>query len=133
MAFFVAAGLLFIAFHFLPLTGQKNLPGWEVWGFVRDAFEYPFGMLRKPFAAIVVVSFLSFSILITACPFVGSVLEKSRLGWWLAVVFSIAASGGFWGVLLVSGNDMSCGPGGFCLIMAPLLNFVGLLLARKRP
>jgi hypothetical protein len=132
MAFLVAALLLFVAFHFLWGFGNDE-PGWHSWIDVGQAFRNPSEFLDDPNRAVAIVSFLTFSLLILASPFLTPVWTKSRLGWWIAVVFSALAAGAFWVMIFTRGSHQSLGPGGFCLVMAPMLNVAGLLLARKSP
>jgi hypothetical protein len=133
MAFLIAALGLFVAFHFLPGFGQPEC-GWNVWHDVwRELRHMNFTFSGSGSAGtFVLVSFLNFSLLIVGAPFLKSVWPKSRLAWCLAVSFSGLAAGGFLAMYCVSGSTSKPGAGGWCLLLAPVLNFVGLLLARPQ-
>lgn len=127
-AIFVVALGLFIAFHFL--TGFDNLePGWAIWRELVDLFRDPWEQLGDPWTAIIVASFLMFSLLLVTCPFLGFVWRKSLLAWSVATASSGLSALGFWSMILVEAPT-NYGPGGICLMLAPLFNFAGLMLAR---
>ena len=133
MAFLIASLGLFVAFHFLPGFGHPE-SGWRVWqGVWRELRNMNFTFSGSGSAeTILLVSFLNFSLLIVGAPFLKSVWPKSRLAWCLAVSFSGLAAGGFLVMYCVSGSKSNPGTGGWCLLFAPVLNFVGLLLARPQ-
>ena len=81
--------------------------------------------------AIGLASFLNFSLLIVVSPILKNVWPKSRLAWWGAVIFSGLAAAGFW-AMLYQGTGFNPDLGGWCLLLAPVLNFIGLLLARPQ-
>ncbi len=127
IALLVAALLLFVAFHFLPGFETEEV-GWSVW---RDLWKVMLEpqQLNDPQSAVLIASFLTFSLLIVASPFLTEVWTKSRLAWGFALTFCGLASAGFW-VMIFSDSPSDPEPGGWCLMIAPLLNFAGLLLAR---
>lgn len=130
LALLIAALLVFGAFHFLPGFETEN-KGWNAWVDLWHLMSSP-EELAEPLLAVAVASFLTFTLLIAASPFLGNVWLKSRFAWWLAVIFSGLAAAGFWiGVFGDGGLDPNPGPGGWCLLTAPMLNFAGLLMARR--
>ena len=129
MAFLITALVLFAAFHFLPLTRYDKDSGWELWkGMVQVALSP--SSLREWQTGLAVSSFVTFSLLIVASPFLGNVWVKSLLGWSVVVVSSGMAAAGF--PVIFEGDWDDLGVGGWCLIISPVLNFVGLLLARPQ-
>lgn len=129
LVFLVAAFLLFVAFHWLP--GFQESAGWtvwpELWGQAQD--------LKSLDAqnSVVIAAFLSFSFLIIVSPFLGGVWRKSGWALWGTLVFSGLSGAAFWLMYCASiSDDHSTFPpeaGGWCLLTAPLFNFVGLFLA----
>ena len=119
---------LFIAFHFLHGFGNPE-QGWTVWKDIADLFRDSWEQLGEPQLAIVVASFLMFSLLLVTSPFLGAVWRKSLLAWSVATASSGLAALGFWTMILVIAPT-TYGSGGICLMLAPLLNFAGLMLAR---
>ncbi len=125
MAFLILAPLLFVAFHFLPGFETEEV-GWTVWRDLWKVMLEPQQLMDSQ-SAVLIASFLTFSLLIVASPFLTEVWTKSRLAWGFALTFSGLASAGFW-VMIFSGPPSDPEPGGWCLMIAPLLNFAGLLL-----
>ncbi len=121
-----AAFLAFGAFHFLQSFDQTGWEIWkEVWSLALDPSE-----LADPLTAIAVASFLMFAVLIVSSPFLISVFPKSRIAWWMAAGSSGLAAVGFWMIVFQGEGPKNLGPGGWCLLFAPWLNFAGLLAAR---
>lgn len=127
-AILVVALGLFIAFHFLPGFGDPE-PGWMIWKQLVDLFRHSWKQLGEPRLAIAIASFLMFSLLLVTCPFLGFVWRKSLLAWSVATASSGLAALGFWSMILVEAPT-TFGPGEICLMLAPLFNFAGLMLAR---
>ncbi len=131
MAFLIIALALFTAMHFLPLS-PYNARGWVVWENMWWVIRNPM-ILLNPVQMVAWSSFITSTLLIAASPFLGNVWIKSLLAWSMVVVFSGVASAGF---LLVIFKDvpprLGLYPGLWCLMISPVLNFVGLLLARPQ-
>lgn len=129
MVFLIAALVMFGAMHFLPLGGGM---GWEMWPGTWGVIVNPVNF-REASNAVGASSFFTFSLLIVASPFLGNVWVKSLLAWSMAVVFSGLAAAGFWIILFRGFNYIGGIPWGFwCLLISPVFNFIGLLLARPQ-
>ena len=131
MALLIAALVLFVAFHFLKGFGSRYV-GWHVWYEISNAIWRPKDLFEQPKTAVIISSFLTFSLLILASPFLGCVWVKSRLAWWMAVIFSSLTVTGFWVLMFARNPTSTIQSGGWCLLIAPLLNFAGLVLARGK-
>lgn len=132
-AFLIAALVLFVTWHFLPCFDDPE-QGWHVWPSIWRTLLDPESLTHNPQAAIAIASILNFSLLILVSPFLMQVWSKSPLAWWFATIFSGLAAAGFWGIFVIAGEAQSPHLGGWCVLLAPLLNFFGLLLARgKKP
>ncbi len=92
----------------------------------------PQDLLRYPEDAVIEICFLNIALLIVAAPFLTQVWLKSRLAWWFATAVSGLVAGGNLGMLLVNNSMPDLGSGGWCLLIALILNFIGLLLARPQ-
>ena len=124
----VAALLLFVAFHLMHLkTGER---GWDTWRGIWEIFHQPEVILKVPMLAMAVASFLMFSILVVASPFLTGVWTRSRLAWIVAIISSGLVTGVVWGIYQNRPGHLSAGE--WCLMISLMLNFVGLLLARPR-
>lgn len=128
LGFLVAASLLMAAFHFL--SGFGEVAGWtvwpELWGLAHDLKSL------DAQGSVVIAAFLSFSFLILVSPFLGSIWRKSGWALWGSRVFSGLSGAAFWLMYCVSNTGVGVNPpgaGGWCLLAAPLFNFVGILLA----
>jgi hypothetical protein len=122
----IAAVLVFAAFHFLPVQKDWDEPGWGIWPEVYDVLMDPVGL--DPLDGIGLASFLMFSLLIVSSPFLIGVWRKSKLAWQLATIFSGLGAAGFWVMILGQGGAGDLVAGGWCLMVAPVLNLAGLLL-----
>ncbi|MES2922118.1 MAG: hypothetical protein V4819_11255 [Verrucomicrobiota bacterium] len=136
MAFLITALGLFTAMHFLPVDRSDDERGWLMWKLIWVviwlARKYPgFDYLGL---AVGLFSFLTLSLLIVASPFLGNVWVKSLLAWSVVVIFSGVAAAGFcfWVLGLDGISTGNLRFGGWCLLIAPVLNFIGLLLARPK-
>ncbi len=129
MAFLITALVVFTAMHFLPIQRNANDRGWELWREIAQVMMNPRSLGEWP-TGFAVSSFLTFSLLIIASPFLGNVWVKSLLAWSIMVIFSGVAAAGF--PVLLKGDWGELRVGGWCLIISPMLNFVGLLLARPQ-
>lgn len=130
----VAALVLFVAFHFLP--GFQEKAGWVVWHQLFELLsmllESPDSSFLEPTGAVAIASFLTFSLLIVTSPFLTEVWRKSRLAWWFAMSFSGLTTVGFSAMILLENSNSNLEAGGWCLLVAPWLNFMGLILARGK-
>lgn len=130
----IAALVLFVAFHFLP--GFQEKAGWVVWHELFESLsmllESPGSCFWEPTGAVAIASFLTFSLLIVASPFLTEVWRKSRLAWWFGAIFSGLTSLGFSAMVLMENSNSDLEAGGWCLLVAPWLNFMGLILARGK-
>ena len=138
MGFLITALVLFTAMHFLTLDRFENDRGWEMWN---DVGFMIWNVCRDPSIlgysenTLRLFLFPTLSLLIVASPFFGAVWIKSLLAWSMVVIVSGMAACGLWVWLLLTFRgsltvDMSWG--GWCLMFSPLLNFLGLLLARPQ-
>ena len=133
MAFLIAALLMFAAFHFLPgFSSTKG--GWVIWPQIGELILHPKTLSGLGWQeAIIVAAFLNFSFLIVVSPFLKNVWPKSRWAWGGAVIFSGLSTVAFLGVYLMIAFDderTPPGDGGWCLLLAPAANFIGLLIAK---
>lgn len=132
MMFLIAALVLFVAYNILPDQGGRDV-GWHIWPELwKDMLHDPQSFFRDSKLGIIISSFLCFSLIIVVSPFLKNVWPKSRLAWWGVMAFSGLTSVGFWGVFCVKSSNQSLGTGLWCLLFAPVLNFIGLLLARPQ-
>ena len=128
MASLFAALALFVAFHFLPSVGyQHQEKGWKVWLRLCGDVWKPTSLDGQD--ALIIAVFLNFSLVIVVTPFLKDVLSRSRLAWWGAVVFSGLPGVLFCALFLVFGKFEKLGLGNWCLMLALVLNLLGLLLA----
>lgn len=130
MGFLIAALSSFVAFHLLLGFGNEER-GWHVWPDLWRVVQDPKSLDAKN--AVIWASFLNFSLLIVVSPFLKNVWPKSLWAWWGAVIFSGLAGAAFWVMYFVTDFISGASPpgvGGWCLMTAPIFNFVGLLLAR---
>jgi hypothetical protein len=132
MVFLIAALGLFVAFNILPSYGGWK-GGWRIWPeLCEDLWDNPQFLLREPKQCIAIASVLCFSLLIVVSPFLKDVWPKSRLAWWTAVIFSGLTSGTIWVIHCTNDSEQTLSLGLWCLFLAPVLNFIGLLLARPQ-
>jgi hypothetical protein len=134
MTLLVAALVFFAAFHLLP--GFDEQAGWRVWPNLGEILimllKSPDSILLEPDGAVAIASFLTVSLLIVASPFLTNVWRKSRLAWWIVVIFSGLTSAGFSAVILMENSISELESGAWCLLISPGLNFIGLLLVRGK-
>ena len=130
MAFLLVALALFVAFHFLPFHGRYD-KGWTVWTGIWEIVSDR--ILPKGPDIVATTAFINFSMMIVVSPFLKNVWPKSRLAWWVAVVFSGLTGAAIWMVFLIYGRISDLRFAEWCLLFAPLMNFIGLLLARDKP
>lgn len=129
LAFFVSALLAFVVFHFLaPFQDERR--GWGIWLEVVSALRRN-NIFSDPQSMIALASFLTFTLLVVASPFLIVVFKRSRLAWWLATMLASTATLGFSGVILWRTNLADMGLARWCLIVVPVLNLAGLLFIRR--
>jgi hypothetical protein len=130
-AFMAAAIVAFAAFHFIRDPEQGDDAGWKVWKELWDLAQHPSGM-DEPLGWVAVASFPTSSILIVASPFLARVWIKSKMAWLPTVIFGGLSAVGFSVAILFgrSPGEQPIGWGLYLLMAAPVLNFIGLLLAR---
>jgi hypothetical protein len=128
MVFLVAALACLVAFHLLPLY-VGGLKGWYFWVRIFDNFRY--GRHLDYRGVVWVASFCNLSFLTVVSPLMKNVWPKSRWAWWSATIFSGVAAAAFAGLCIVSAtmDQVRFEFGVWCLVTAPVLNFIGLLLA----
>lgn len=126
-----AALLLFAAFHVSrPVTDDDEL-GWRIWENIWDYTKTPETLVENPADGVALASFLAFTLLLVASPFLLPVLRKSRGAWWALMIVSGLAGVGFWIAIFHDGiGDTEIGMGIWFLLFANTLNFVGLATAR---
>lgn len=132
MTFLITALLLFVAFNILPSIHDSK-GGWRIWPeLCEEMWDHSQFLFREPKICIELASFLCISLLIVVCPFFKNVWSKSRMTWRMAVIFSGLTAAVFWGLFCIHGFNPSPRLGLWCLLFAPVLNFIGLLLARPQ-
>ena len=123
----VGAFVVLLAAHGLPSFGNDR--GWRVWEETLNFLQSP-DPLNDPLVSVGVASFLTFTVLILVAPFIHWVWRRSRLVWWLATGFSGLATLGFLTMLVMEHSEGAIyGAGGWCFMIAPILNFAGLVAA----
>lgn len=127
----VAAIAAFATFHVIRHSDQNNDLGWMIWRDLWDLLLNP-SRMDEPIGWVAVASFLGASLMIVVSPFLGRVWIKSKMAWLPTVIFSGITAVGFSVAILIgrSTNDQSLGWGMVLLMAAPVLNCIGLLLAR---
>ncbi len=120
---------LFVAFHFLRVAKNDGETGWMIWVAIVEMLRRPEWI--DPLDGIGIASFFMFSLLIVSSPFLIGVWRKSKPAWRLATVFSGLGAAGFWITVLGQGGTEDLVAGGWCLMLAPVLNFMGLLLVSR--
>lgn len=131
MALLLAALGMFVAFHFLPFFGGTS-QGFHMWLGVRCLSEDPKLINEEPWFVIGMACFLNIALLIPTSPFLTQVWVKSRLAWWLVTILSGLAVTGFCLVFFfIYPSKAQPNWGGWFMLLAPILNFLGLLLARR--
>ena len=131
LALLVTALLLFVVFHFLHF-GEDGERGWTIWLLIWNVFHSLLTLISQPELAVVIASFLTFTVLVVASSFLGNVWKKSRLAWGFATTFSGMAVATFWGITRYHGHFGELSESEWCLLFATVFNFTGLLLARGR-
>lgn len=128
----IAALLLFAAFHFSPPVTDDDDWGWRIWEGIWEYTDHPESLVEQPSDAVALASFLAFTLLIVASPFLLPVLRKSRAAWLLLSIVSGLAGVGFWAVIFFGeiGELDDIAVGIWFLLTANALNFVGLATAR---
>lgn len=136
MELLLAALAMLIVFHFLPIDFSSKgrvIRGWAIWENLLQLIRNPrWGYLIGD-RGINTSTFLLNFVLIVSAPFLSSVWHRSKYAWCLAVSFSGIASGAYsWAFLAkCMSAKTSTSPAYWLLIIAPILNFLGLLLARR--
>lgn len=129
----IAAVLMLAAFHLLPAFESPH--GWLVWEEVVDFFRFPSDPWGDPVSLIGILSFVSLCCWVVAAPFLSFVARRSRLTWWLMVLFSGLLAVGLCSVLVFGVRDsfeeIPWNPGSLCLFYAPVINLMGVLLIRR--
>lgn len=131
MVFLITGLVLFVAMHYLPMSRLGDDHGWDRWIGIGQEIRRLITS-GEPQTAMPMASFLTSSLLIVVSPFLRNVWVKSLLAWSVAVIFSGMAAAV---ILVIVSKDTSVGSlslGGWCLMISPVLNFVGLLLARPQ-
>ncbi|MES2924726.1 MAG: hypothetical protein V4819_24445 [Verrucomicrobiota bacterium] len=131
MVFLIAALALFVTMHILPLSREDANGGWVLWIAIWELMHDP-RLIGDSQVTMVVTSLLTCSLLIIASPFLGNVWVKSLLAWLIVLIFSGVATAGFWFMILKDSSVGSLSSGMWCLMISPVLNFAGLLLARPQ-
>jgi|688.fasta_scaffold269585_3 hypothetical protein len=123
----VGAFVVFLAAHGLPSFGNDR--GWWVWEGIL-VFLRSSDPLNDPLVSVGTASFLTFTVLILVAPFIHWVWRRSRLVWWLATGFSGLAMLGFLTMIgKFHSEETTYNPGAWCFMIAPVLNFAGLVAA----
>ncbi len=132
LAFAVTALVVFVAFHFLPWSPLWK--GWVVW---EDIFgDLADGGLEEPPLVLAAASLLTESLLIVLLPFLLRMTWSSRLLWWTVTLVSGIATCALAGIILYfilldPYTRAEAGPAVYCLVAAPVLNFISLLFVRR--
>lgn len=130
LSFLVVGFLCLALFHFLP--GDEAFDegrGWRIWLEVWEGIKDP-DLQNDPGGMIGMCSFLGLVALVVASPFLYVVLQRSRLMWWMATLFSGISTMGLWVVVLSVNSPEQIGLAGAVLLASPALNLIGLLLLR---
>jgi hypothetical protein len=128
--FLIAASGTYILMLFLPSSRNDDDLGWESWAMLLQLLMYDPSSLGEWRMALGISSFATLSLLIAVSPFLGNIWVKSLLAWAIVVSFSALATGCY--LLLVSSEWSGLSVGGWFMVISPVLNFVGLLLARPQ-
>ncbi len=142
LALLITALIAFGAFHFLPVMSETEFDrmgadpneinaGWSIWQEIGNFLEAP--DIHDSSAMIGVSTFLTFVVLILACPFLIPLFRRSRLVWWVATIASGLVLTGLGGLLVITnlGPGDHPGPAIFSLLASLALNFLGLLFIRR--
>ena len=124
IAVLIAALVSLISFHLLPVYSDAR--GWEIWK--RIWVLVTRGSLPPWKSMIAISAFLTIAILVTASPFMTSLIRTSKPCRWLAIVVSGAAFLGLGSLIVV---DTPNAPAFWFLLAAMALNFVGLICLRS--
>lgn len=137
MALLLAALGMFVAFHFMAPYTQSDPgfidAGWKIWQSFFDLLREPSEI--SPYNGIVASSFLTLALLIVTTPFLFYVWLRSGYAWCFVTILSGLAAAGFTGLEWIRVLDETMTGsyllGGWFLMFSPILNFLGLLLARR--
>lgn len=143
-ALLIAAAVLFLLFQALPISSRKVSDnhwlaehGYVVWSEMGEMLSRP-GRLDME-SGLITAGILMGTALAMASPFLIGILSRSRLLWWVAVLASALVFCGVTGVVGWNLMDSFHDPTVFrwksgmaCLVLWPLLHFVGVLCIRKR-
>lgn len=134
MTLLLAALGMFVAFHFLIPANRPGRPdesGWTIWSEIFRLLGNP--NLIEPRVGFIASSFLMFALLVTTAPFLPQAWLRSRLAWCFVTAFSGISAIGFSSLILLHfiRSEFQFQLGGWFLIISPILNFLGLLLARR--
>lgn len=131
LAFLISALLLFVAFHLLSGFGSED-QGWRVWPEIWK-FLQEIDIQSEAIDVILVSCFLSQALVVSLFPFLFTILQRSRVLWWLALILAGTSTFGIWIGVLENNSVDDLGSSGVALLAAPLVNLVGLLLLRGQP
>lgn len=134
LSLFVTSLLAFAAFHFTDWSEEEPSPGYQAWPEILEMLQT--ADFTEPRASIGLVMFPCFALLALSSPFLIGILRRSRLAWWLLVLFSgccLIAIGAFIVTNTQSAPDEpdQRGAGFFFLAGALLSNFLGMLFVRR--
>lgn len=132
---FITALLALFGFHVTEWESGmgSGIHGWVIWPALWSMAQAP--DFSDTIESIGLIMFPSFVVLAVCSPFLIGVLRKSRLAWWLLVLFSgtCLISVGLFAISESSlpDNPDQLGPGFFCLANALAMNFLGMLFVRR--
>ena len=134
VAFFITALIALGAFHVTPWSKEAPDQGYHVWIEFRDMVQAR--DFSNPWESIGLFMFPCFALLALVSPFLVGFLRRSRLAWWMLVLFSgicLISIGAFMFVITqpAPGEPDQRGTGFFCLAGAMVLNFIGMLFVRR--
>ena len=134
LAFFITALLALGGFHFLSWWKHVSFPGWGIWNEMMGRVQSR--DFSEPLANICLLMFPCFTALALSTPFLIGVLRRSRLAWWLLVLFSggcLISVGAFAITISSPAPDEpdQRGPAFYCLMASLGLNFLGMLFVRR--
>lgn len=131
--FLVLALVGFVLFHFLPWVPDfyGNFNGWRIWKEISKDLLRPTSWDGRDF--LVMVGFLTGTLVLVSGPFLLPIFRASRLAWWFFTVVSGLATIALSGVVLfvIVTDTFQPGIGMICIVASQFLNLTGLFFIRR--
>lgn len=135
LAFFITALLALGGFHLTRFTTDASDPGYCVWIEFRDMVQSR--DFDNSWESIGLWMFPCFALVALVSPFLVGTLNRSRLAWWMLVLFSGTCLITI-GISIIAVTqfpsdepEQQRSTGFFCLAAALVLNFLGMLFVRR--